>query len=414
MTAVDDGAPRRDHRRPPHPARRPRRAHPARRRDGVGDARERAEHVAARRPGRGVRPVRGRARRARRAALRGAGALALPAAAPAPARCRPGSGIALGYLPYLAARGVECHYIESAARVERPVADRPHPALGAAACAPTRSTGTGATPTGTTAAAASTPTSRSPSTDRSASGCRSSSPSGTAAEFPFRRLHGRAGEAARSGRRSRDRGRADRSTCCGRPAAPRSTTCRSGPPRSCPRPTSPRRWPGGHRRQPRGHRLGAGQPRGGPVRRDGHQGRGVRRGGRRPPAGARRGAGRARTRPAPRPRRDHRRRTCWPRRSTADPAVPDVPPFALRRPTGTASDEQHAHRRRRRSAHRPPLARARRRPAGQPVHVAAVDRRGMRDVRLHARRADRPRCRRGARRRVSPGCTSTTRAGSGC
>lgn len=31
-----------------------------------------------------------------------------------------GSGIALGYLPYLAARGVECHYIESAARVVEP------------------------------------------------------------------------------------------------------------------------------------------------------------------------------------------------------------------------------------------------------------------------------------------------------
>jgi UDP-N-acetylglucosamine--N-acetylmuramyl-(pentapeptide) pyrophosphoryl-undecaprenol N-acetylglucosamine transferase len=31
-----------------------------------------------------------------------------------------GSGIALGYLPYLAARGVECHYIESAARVDGP------------------------------------------------------------------------------------------------------------------------------------------------------------------------------------------------------------------------------------------------------------------------------------------------------
>ena len=31
-----------------------------------------------------------------------------------------GSGIALGYLPYLAARGVECHYIESAARVGGP------------------------------------------------------------------------------------------------------------------------------------------------------------------------------------------------------------------------------------------------------------------------------------------------------
>lgn len=31
-----------------------------------------------------------------------------------------GSGIALGYLPYLAARGVECHYIESAARVAGP------------------------------------------------------------------------------------------------------------------------------------------------------------------------------------------------------------------------------------------------------------------------------------------------------
>lgn len=31
-----------------------------------------------------------------------------------------GSGIALGYLPYLALRGVECHYIESAARVAGP------------------------------------------------------------------------------------------------------------------------------------------------------------------------------------------------------------------------------------------------------------------------------------------------------
>jgi UDP-N-acetylglucosamine--N-acetylmuramyl-(pentapeptide) pyrophosphoryl-undecaprenol N-acetylglucosamine transferase len=31
-----------------------------------------------------------------------------------------GSGIALGYLPYLAARGVECHYIESATRVTGP------------------------------------------------------------------------------------------------------------------------------------------------------------------------------------------------------------------------------------------------------------------------------------------------------
>lgn len=31
-----------------------------------------------------------------------------------------GSGIALGYLPYLAARGVECHYIESATRVAGP------------------------------------------------------------------------------------------------------------------------------------------------------------------------------------------------------------------------------------------------------------------------------------------------------
>jgi UDP-N-acetylglucosamine transferase subunit ALG13 len=31
-----------------------------------------------------------------------------------------GSGIALGYLPYLAARGVECHYIESATRVNAP------------------------------------------------------------------------------------------------------------------------------------------------------------------------------------------------------------------------------------------------------------------------------------------------------
>lgn len=31
-----------------------------------------------------------------------------------------GSGIALGFLPYLAARGVQCHYIESAARVRSP------------------------------------------------------------------------------------------------------------------------------------------------------------------------------------------------------------------------------------------------------------------------------------------------------
>jgi UDP-N-acetylglucosamine transferase subunit ALG13 len=31
-----------------------------------------------------------------------------------------GSGIALGYLPYLAAHGVECHYVESACRVTAP------------------------------------------------------------------------------------------------------------------------------------------------------------------------------------------------------------------------------------------------------------------------------------------------------
>jgi UDP-N-acetylglucosamine transferase subunit ALG13 len=31
-----------------------------------------------------------------------------------------GSGIALGYLPYLASRGVACHYVESAARVDGP------------------------------------------------------------------------------------------------------------------------------------------------------------------------------------------------------------------------------------------------------------------------------------------------------
>jgi UDP-N-acetylglucosamine transferase subunit ALG13 len=31
-----------------------------------------------------------------------------------------GSGIALGYLPYLAARGVSCHYIESATRISGP------------------------------------------------------------------------------------------------------------------------------------------------------------------------------------------------------------------------------------------------------------------------------------------------------
>ena len=31
-----------------------------------------------------------------------------------------GSSIALGYLPYLAARGMDCHYVESAARVNGP------------------------------------------------------------------------------------------------------------------------------------------------------------------------------------------------------------------------------------------------------------------------------------------------------
>ena len=43
-----------------------------------------------------------------------------------------GSGIALGYLPYLAARGVDCHYIESAARVSGPSLTGPDPALGSA------------------------------------------------------------------------------------------------------------------------------------------------------------------------------------------------------------------------------------------------------------------------------------------
>src|SRR5690606_10395541 len=78
---------------------------------------------------------------------------------------------------------------------------------------------------------------------------------------------------------------------------------------------------GRHRGEPRGHRLGAGQPRRGPVRGDGEPAGRVRGGGRRPPAGARRGAGRAGARPAPRTRRHHRGR---PGRHAVDGGVPGV------------------------------------------------------------------------------------------
>ena len=62
---------------------------------------------------------------------------------------------------------------------------------------------------------------------------------------------------------------------------------------------------------------------------------------------------------------------------------------------------------------RPTLAGARRGPTSLPVHVAAMDRRGVRDATASTRSADRPRCRGDADRRAWPGCTLTTRAATG-
>ena len=62
----------------------------------------------------GVRDVPGVLRCVLRAARAATGAVARPG------RSRPAPGSRSAYLPYLAARGVECHYIESAARVGGP------------------------------------------------------------------------------------------------------------------------------------------------------------------------------------------------------------------------------------------------------------------------------------------------------
>ena len=129
-----------------------------------------------------------------------------------------GSGIALGYLPYLAARGVPCHYIESAARVAGP--SRTGRVL--RACRGIRrytqyAQWAGAHG-GTTGAACSTTTNRPATGGRRAASSASSSPSGRRTEFPFRRLVERLvpllapdGELARPP--------ASRSTSCGRPGA---------------------------------------------------------------------------------------------------------------------------------------------------------------------------------------------------
>ena len=86
----------------------------------LGHARERAEHLPARGAGRGVHPVR-RGPRPAAACCAACRARTRSTGSRRPQRAvSTGSGIALGYLPYLAARGVECHYIESAARVGGP------------------------------------------------------------------------------------------------------------------------------------------------------------------------------------------------------------------------------------------------------------------------------------------------------
>ena len=158
---------------------------PRRPRLGLDHPRERAEHVAARGPGRAsTSPT--------SVSATSAGVLRCVLRAHALYRSRrptravsTGSGIALAYLPYLAARGVECHYIESAARVGGPSLTG-RSCAGSPACAPTRSTATGATRTGTTAAAASTRSSRWPRTPRWATGCASWSRSARRRSSPSR------------------------------------------------------------------------------------------------------------------------------------------------------------------------------------------------------------------------------------
>ena len=236
-TVPGDHRPGRHDRRPPHADRRPGRAHPARPGPGVGDPRQRAEHVAAGRPRRGVHPV-------RRAS---ATCPACCAACCGPTRCTgggdprravsTGSGIALGYLPYLAARGVECHYIESAARVGGPsltgrilrwVPRRAHlhpvPALERPALALRRQRfrRLRAGP-------------RRPPARRADPGRRHRRHRGG---VPVPAAHGRAGRACSRPAASWSRPPGGRCRCCGRPVARPSTTCRSTHARSCPPPSS--------------------------------------------------------------------------------------------------------------------------------------------------------------------------------
>ena len=175
-TGRDDDGVRRDHRRPSHPARRPRRADPARRRVGVGDPRERAEHIAAR------ATATWSTSRTSACVTSAACCAACAAARSLYRRRRPtravstGSGIALGYLPYLAARGVECHYIESAARVSGPsLTGRILRRVPRVRTYTQYRTGAGRT--GTTAAAVSTPTKPVPGDEPLGDKSRSWSPS---------------------------------------------------------------------------------------------------------------------------------------------------------------------------------------------------------------------------------------------
>ena len=124
-----------------------------------------------------------------------------------------GAAIALSFLPLAAARGVACHYIESAGAHRRAVAQRPAAESQSAGSASTRSTASGRASPGATAARSSTPGSRLPPVRR--------------ARRPAHGRHARHDRLLRSGACSSGSSRSSRpaSTWSGRPAPPTSAGC---------------------------------------------------------------------------------------------------------------------------------------------------------------------------------------------
>ena len=366
-----------------------------------------------------VHPVRGRPRRAGRAALRAARPRAVPAAGGRPARCPPAPASRWATCPTSPPAASTATTSRARPGSSGPSLTGPDPALGSARAhlhpvpaLERRALALRRQRLRRLRAGARRPPARRPDPGR---GHRRHG-----GGVPVPPADGRARRAARARRRAGD-GRA-----AGRCEVLWQTGCTPVDDlpirrhaRSCPRPTSPRPWPtadivvshagtgsalanlAAGRFAVMVSRVAAFGEAG-----DDHQ------------AELARGAGGARARRAPRPRGRSRSDDLLATRRSAVRRVTAAPPFAL---IGAA--ERSAAERAVTSALTlvavdpvtdPRWRRAGHPARGEPVHLAAVDRRGLRDLRLHPAGPDRPGRGRRPARRASPGCRSTTPAAGGC